>query len=93
MSSLAPLSQPDAACSKQLGKNVVCRNTGRDGYERQGACRVRDISPRAFLEPQTGTVNAAELMGWSNQAGAREPGKWADVIAVQWDPLHDIAQP
>ena len=37
------------------------------------------------------TVNAAELMEWSNNAGALEPGKYADLIAVDGDPLSDIA--
>lgn len=36
------------------------------------------------------TVNAAELMGWGNDVGAIEAGKYADLIAVQGDPLADI---
>jgi len=40
----------------------------------------------------TATVNAAEAMGWSNQVGTLEPGKYADLIAVQSSPLQDIAQ-
>jgi imidazolonepropionase-like amidohydrolase len=35
-------------------------------------------------------VNAADLMGWSDKAGALEPGKWADIIAVDGDPLQDV---
>jgi imidazolonepropionase-like amidohydrolase len=38
------------------------------------------------------TVNSAEAMGWSNQVGTLEPGKYADLIAVQSSPLQDIAQ-
>ena len=38
---------------------------------------------------QAGTINAADLMGWSDRTGALEPGKWADVIAVEGDPLSD----
>lgn len=37
------------------------------------------------------TVNAAELMGWSDDVGAVEAGKYADLIAVQGDPLADIS--
>lgn len=37
------------------------------------------------------TMNAAELMEWSNNVGALEPGKYADLIAVDGDPLTDIA--
>jgi imidazolonepropionase-like amidohydrolase len=29
-------------------------------------------------------------MGWSDQIGAIEPGKFADIIAVNGDPLADI---
>ena len=39
---------------------------------------------------QTGTVNAADLMGWTDRAGTLEVGKWADVIAVDGDPLKDV---
>ena len=37
------------------------------------------------------TVNGAELMGWQEDVGAVEAGKYADLIAVQGDPLADIA--
>jgi imidazolonepropionase-like amidohydrolase len=36
------------------------------------------------------TMNAAELMGWEEKVGALEPGHYADVIAVEGDPLADI---
>lgn len=39
---------------------------------------------------QTATLNAADLMGWSDRTGSLEPGKWADIIAVLGDPLKDI---
>jgi imidazolonepropionase-like amidohydrolase len=38
------------------------------------------------------TINAADLMGWSDQIGAIEPGKFADIIAVDGNPLDDIRQ-
>jgi len=37
------------------------------------------------------TVNAAELLNWQDRVGAIEPGKFADLIAVEGDPLTDIA--
>src|SRR5580700_8608450 len=39
---------------------------------------------------QAGTVNAADLMGWSDRIGAIEAGKFADIVAVIGDPLSDI---
>ena len=36
---------------------------------------------------QSATINAADLLGWSDKIGAVEPGKWADIIAVDGDPL------
>lgn len=39
---------------------------------------------------QTATVNAAELLGWSDRLGSIEVGKLADVIAVSGNPLQDV---
>jgi imidazolonepropionase-like amidohydrolase len=39
---------------------------------------------------QSATVNDADLLGWSDKIGTIEPGKWADIIAVDGDPLADV---
>jgi imidazolonepropionase-like amidohydrolase len=39
---------------------------------------------------QAGTVNAADLLGWSDKVGAIEAGKYADIVAVNGDPIGDI---
>ena len=39
---------------------------------------------------QTATINDADLLGWSDRIGALEAGKWADIIAVDGDPLQDV---
>lgn len=39
---------------------------------------------------QAGTVNAADLLGWSDRIGTIEPGKFADFVAVDGDPLRDV---
>jgi imidazolonepropionase-like amidohydrolase len=36
------------------------------------------------------TVNAAELLSWQDRVGALEAGKYADLIAVEGDPLTDV---
>jgi imidazolonepropionase-like amidohydrolase len=41
---------------------------------------------------QAATISAADLMGWGDQIGVVEPGKFADVIAVDENPLDDIKQ-
>ena len=40
---------------------------------------------------QAATVNAADLLGWSDRVGSIEPGKFADLIAVEGDPLKDVS--
>jgi imidazolonepropionase-like amidohydrolase len=39
---------------------------------------------------QTATVNAADLLGWSDRIGTIEQGKFADMIAVDGDPTKDV---
>ena len=39
---------------------------------------------------QAGTVNAADLLGWSDRVGSIDPGKFADLVAVEGDPLQDV---
>jgi imidazolonepropionase-like amidohydrolase len=41
---------------------------------------------------QSATVNAADLLGWSDRVGSIAPGLFADIIAVDGDPLQDITQ-
>jgi imidazolonepropionase-like amidohydrolase len=36
------------------------------------------------------TINGAELIGRSKDIGSIEPGKYADIVAVDGDPLSDI---
>jgi imidazolonepropionase-like amidohydrolase len=46
------------------------------------------MTPLAAI--QSATVNAADLMGWSDKVGSIEPGKFADIIAVDGDPIKDV---
>ena len=35
-------------------------------------------------------LNGAKLLGWEGKVGELKPGMWADVVAVEGDPLTDI---
>ena len=39
---------------------------------------------------QAGTVNAANLLGWSDRVGSISKGKFADIVAVTGNPLSDV---
>ena len=53
-----------------------------------GALVRGGMSPLDAL--RAATVNGAELLGRSNEIGTIEPGKFADIVAVDGDPLADI---
>ena len=39
---------------------------------------------------QAATINGAALLNWSDRIGTIEPGKFADIIAIDGDPIQDI---
>lgn len=39
---------------------------------------------------QSATVSAGQLLGWEEQVGSIEKGRYADIIAVEGDPLSDV---
>src|SRR6266446_5373509 len=41
---------------------------------------------------QTATVQASKLLGWEDRIGAVDPGKLADLIAVEGDPVKDVSE-
>ena len=49
----------------------------------------RGVPPADVL--RAATVEGAELLGWSDRIGTLEAGKLADVVAVDGDPLADVA--
>src|SRR3989441_813499 len=42
------------------------------------------MTPLAAI--QTATINAADLLGWKGRVGTLEPGRWADIVAVDVEP-------
>ena len=71
-----------------LGTDAAVYPHGLNAHEVEVYVTRLGMTPLAAL--QTGTINAADLMGWPDRTGALEPGKWADVIAVDGDPLSDV---
>ena len=71
-----------------LGTDAAVYPHGLNAHELDVYVNQFGMSPLAAL--QTGTLNAADLMGWSDKVGSLEPGKWADIIAVSGDPLKDV---
>lgn len=47
------------------------------------------MSPLSAI--RAATINAADLLGWQDKVGTLEPGKFADLIAVDGDPLQDVS--
>lgn len=71
-----------------LGTDAAVYPHGLNAHELDVYVNQFGMSPLAAI--QTGTLNAADLMGWTDRTGSLDPGKWADIIAVKGDPLKDI---
>src|SRR6185369_11400345 len=71
-----------------LGTDAAVYPHGLNAHELDVYVNQFGMTPLAAI--QAGTINAADLMGWSDRVGALEPGKWADIIAVKGDPLQDV---
>jgi imidazolonepropionase-like amidohydrolase len=41
---------------------------------------------------QSATTSGADLLGWSDRVGSIQPGRFADLVAVDGDPLRDITE-
>jgi imidazolonepropionase-like amidohydrolase len=71
-----------------LGTDAAVYPHGLNAHELEVYVRDYKMTPLAAI--QTGTLNAADLMGWTDKTGSLDPGKWADIIAIQGDPLADV---
>jgi len=71
-----------------LGTDAAVYPHGLNAHELDVYVNQYGMSPLAAI--QTATLNAADLMGWTDRAGSLDVGKWADVIAVEGDPLKDV---
>jgi imidazolonepropionase-like amidohydrolase len=88
-----------AAFQKALKKNVkIALGTDAGGFDWKELNQAREfvyyvnygMTPMQAI--RSGTIAAAELLGWPDKMGTIEAGKWADIVAVSGDPLKDITE-
>jgi imidazolonepropionase-like amidohydrolase len=82
------------AIAKELGVRIADGSDpaavdrhGRNGEELEAMTR-RGLTPLEAI--RAATTSAADLMGWADDVGSVDAGKFADLIAVQGDPTADI---
>lgn len=73
------------AFGTDMGVGPHGQNAREFGYMAEAGMSAQDCLVAA-------TVNAAELLDISDQAGTLEPGKSADIIAVDASPLEDLSE-
>jgi imidazolonepropionase-like amidohydrolase len=71
-----------------LGTDAAVYPHGLNAHELDVYVNQLGMAPLAAL--QSTTINAADLMGLTAKTGTLEPGKWADIIAVDRNPLDDV---
>jgi imidazolonepropionase-like amidohydrolase len=71
-----------------LGTDAAVYPHGLNAHEIDVYVNQFGMSPLQGI--QTGTINAADLMGWTDRVGTLEPNKFADIIAIDGDPLKDV---
>jgi imidazolonepropionase-like amidohydrolase len=60
---------------------------GRNAVELE-AMTKRGLTPIDAI--RAASINAADLLGWSDKVGTLEVGRFADLIAIEGDPTVDI---
>ncbi len=74
----------------KIASGFDASKVGRQGKNAAelAALTKHGMPPREAI--RAATVNAAELLGWQDRVGALEAGKYADLIAVDGDPLAGV---
>ena len=71
-----------------LGTDATSDIHGRNGEEFAYMTEILGATPMEAIT--IGTINAAKLIGADHEIGSIEKGKFADIVAVQGDPLKNI---
>jgi imidazolonepropionase-like amidohydrolase len=96
---MIPIFEKAASMAAATKGIKVMMGSGADGSTYAHGTQALDFEwlvKRAGLTParaiQSGTVINAEVLGWQDQIGSIDKGKYADLIAVSGDPLADISE-
>ncbi|HXB75411.1 MAG TPA: amidohydrolase family protein [Candidatus Acidoferrales bacterium] len=96
---IIPIFEKAASMAAATKGIKVMMGSGADGSTYAHGTQALDFEwlvKRAGLTParaiQSGTMINAEAMGWQDQIGSIDKGKYADLIAVSGDPLADITE-
>lgn len=86
--------EQEVQTAKSLGVKIAAgfdsaeaETQGKNATELESMVK-RGLTPLEAI--QATTVSAAELLSWQDKVGVLEPDHYADVIAVEGDPLRDI---
>ena len=72
-----------------MGSDAVAGLHGENAKEIEWMVKAGMTPAQAI---RAATADAAQLMGWQDRVGTIEAGKFADLIAVEGDPLKDITE-
>src|SRR5882672_3933870 len=63
---------------------------GTQALDYEALVKQAKLTPAQAI--QAGTINNAEVLGWQNDIGSVDKGKYADLIAVSGNPLADVTE-
>jgi len=96
---MIPIFEKAVALANNTKGMKIMMGSGADGSTYVHGTQALDFEAlvkRAGLSPvraiQAATTVDAEVLGWQDQIGSIDKGKYADLIAVSGDPLADITE-
>ena len=96
---IIPIFEKAATMAAATSGIKVMMGSGVDGSTYAHGTQALDFEAlvkRAHMTPiraiQAATTINAEALGWQNDIGSIDKGKYADIIAVSGDPLADITE-
>jgi imidazolonepropionase-like amidohydrolase len=96
---IIPIFEKAAAMAAATKGIKVMMGSGADGSTLAHGTQAQEFEwlvKYAGLTPvraiQAGTIINAEVLGWLDQIGSIDKGKYADLVAVSGDPLADITE-